>query len=117
MSLNFYEHEGDDLEDELEDDSEPYRFIPRDRQYNPDKHPAMVSLKLSLSDRRALEFFLLCLTDDRVRTEQAPFDHPSLQLANGYTANGPEMKEVINLIDATGQSGTAEKLKQFPSDN
>ncbi len=43
--------------------------------------------------------------------------HPSLQLANGYTANGPEMKEVINLIDATGQSGTAEKLKQFPSDN
>ncbi len=54
--IEFYEHEGDDLEDELEDDSEPYRFIPRDRQYNPDKHPAMVSLKLSLSDVEHLSF-------------------------------------------------------------
>ena len=114
--IEFYEHAGDELEEELEDNPDSFRFIPRDRQYNPDKHPAMVSLKLSLSDRRALEFFLLCLTDDHVRSEQAPFDHPSLQLVNGYIANGPELKEVLNLINATGRDGTIQDLGNFPSE-
>jgi hypothetical protein len=107
---------GDDLDDEIEDSPDPLRFVPRDRQFNPDKHPALVSLKLTLSDRRALEFFLLCLTDDRVRSEQAPFDHPSLQLVNGYTANDPEMKEAINVVDATGREGTSNKLGVFPNE-
>ena len=114
--IEFYEHAGDDLEDDIEDDPDPLRFVPRDRQYNPDKHPAMVSLKLSLSDRRALEFFLLCLTDDRVRTEQAPFDHPSLQLANGYIESGSQLKETIKLITASGDKGNPEVLMLFPSE-
>lgn len=35
-------------------------------------------------DRRALVDFLIALTDDRVRQEMAPFDHPQLFLADGH---------------------------------
>ncbi|MEW4566628.1 cytochrome c peroxidase [Tautonia sp. JC769] len=51
---------------------------------NPDKHPEMVELDMDRNDQRALLFFLRCLTDDRVRNETAPFDHPSLRLVHGY---------------------------------
>ena len=40
-------------------------------------------LGLSESDKNALVAFLLALTDDRVRFEKAPFDHPSLDVPNG----------------------------------
>jgi cytochrome c peroxidase len=40
-------------------------------------------LGLSESDKNALVAFMLALTDDRVRYEKAPFDHPSLEVPNG----------------------------------
>jgi cytochrome c peroxidase len=40
------------------------------------------------SDSDLLVNFLLSLTDDRVRWEQAPFDHPQLFIPNGHPASG-----------------------------
>ena len=35
-------------------------------------------------EKQDLKAFLLTLTDERVRWERAPFDHPSLKIANGH---------------------------------
>jgi hypothetical protein len=48
----------------------------------------MVDLDMDEYDQRALHFFLRCLTDDRVRHEKAPFDHPSLRIVHGYERGG-----------------------------
>ncbi len=63
--------------------------IPRHRDYNPDKHPEIVDLDMTIDDKLALQFFLMCLTDEAVRNHQAPFDHPSLNIVDGYTSVAP----------------------------
>jgi cytochrome c peroxidase len=40
-------------------------------------------LGLSAGEKNALVAFMVALTDDRVRFEKAPFDHPSLDVPNG----------------------------------
>jgi cytochrome c peroxidase len=49
--------------------------------------PAILPLSLSVGDKAALVAFLKALTDERVRYEQAPFDHPSLSVPNGHPLN------------------------------
>jgi hypothetical protein len=44
------------------------------------------SLKNNEADQAALIDFLLALTDERVRWERAPFDHPQLFVPNGHQA-------------------------------
>jgi hypothetical protein len=51
-------------------------------------------LNLSIADKANLVAFLKALTDDRVRWEQAPFDHPSLSVPNGHPFN--EMRVLKN---------------------
>jgi hypothetical protein len=48
------------------------------------------------------------LTDERVRNQSAPFDHPSLVIPNGmtYDANGNPVEQTITL-PATGAGGGA----------
>lgn len=77
-------------------------FISVQRDIFPDKHPAIRELHMTAYDRLALEFFLMCLTDERVRLEQAPFDHPSLNLVHGYNA---ALVERVFLIEAVGANG------------
>lgn len=48
-----------------------------------DLSPDMNALGLADEDLDALVAFMLTLTDERVRHEQAPFDHPELPLPNG----------------------------------
>ena len=50
-----------------------------------DLSPDMNALGLSDADLDAVVAFMLTLTDERVRHEQAPFDHPELPLPNGIT--------------------------------
>jgi hypothetical protein len=45
--------------------------------------PEMFELRLSESDIDAVVAFMKTLTDERVRDERAPFDHPELPLPNG----------------------------------
>ncbi len=48
-----------------------------------DLHPDITDLFLTEQEKHDLVAFLLSLTDERVRQEQAPFDHPQLFIPNG----------------------------------
>jgi cytochrome c peroxidase len=49
-----------------------------------DLDPDIEKLGLSEDEQNALVAFLKSLTDDRVRLEKAPFDHPQLFITNGH---------------------------------
>ena len=79
-------------------------------------------LGLSETEKVNLVKFLLTLTDDRVRMEKAPFDHPSLCMPNGHTANGLPSSNGMNAADATplcinevGQKGRVSGILPFLS--
>ena len=57
------------------------------------------NLGLSREDKAALVAFLKALTDERVRLDQAPFDHPELFVPNGSIGNANTV-----LADGTGNS-------------
>ncbi len=108
--------------------------VPFDREHNPDKHPEMVPFnkdgdgdevedeenllkeKFTAEDRRALVFFMHCLTDPRVQYERAPFDHPSLNLVNGYEDQGGNLIDHLIDVDELGASGSKTIPKTFPAD-
>jgi hypothetical protein len=48
--------------------------------------------------------FMMALTDERVRLEKAPFDHPELFIPNGMTKTG---KDVLLQLPAIGAGGRA----------
>jgi hypothetical protein len=86
--------------------------------FNPtNRAPAIMPLNLSADDKAALVAFLKSLTDERVRWEQAPFDHPALQIPNGQAGTpllvtmnpqtGYAFDDVINLpaVGAGGRNG------------
>ena len=58
-------------------------------------------------DIAAVVAFLKSLTDDRVRFQSAPFDHPSLTVGNGMVNNAGTWTEQTITIPATGASGGA----------
>jgi len=49
--------------------------------------------------------FLKSLTDERVRSQSAPFDHPSLIVPNGMVLSGGFLTEQTITIPATGTNG------------
>jgi cytochrome c peroxidase len=63
--------------------------------------PAIGSLGLTDTDKANLVAFLKSLTDDRVRWEQAPFDHPELHVPDG--AKGDQ-----NRVNKDGSTGHAQ---------
>ena len=87
--------------------------------------PGMGNIRLNQQERAQVVEFLNALTDDRVRYERAPFDHPSLCLPIGYVENAgvltPDTStgstaaaaDVWALIPAVGQSGNAVPLQTF----
>ena len=82
---------------------------------DPDIHP----LDLTNKQQKDLVAFLKALTDERVRCEQAPFDHPQIILPNG--AKGGNVKddgtgqavENFETIGAVGAGGSNKCLKGF----
>lgn len=72
------------------------------------------SLKLSDAEKRKIIAFMKSLTDERVRRESAPFDHPELLLPNGHqgntsnvatTANGQVAADEMIRLPAVGAYG------------
>ena len=65
----------------------------------------------SQDDKDALEAFLKTLTDERVRWEKAPFDHPSIKVPNGHkaTSNGALMDDNFLEIPAVGKEGLSKE--------
>lgn len=57
--------------------------FPPNTQNGPDIRP----LQLSAGDQADLLAFLKALSDDRVKFERAPFDHPELCVVNGHSAS------------------------------
>jgi hypothetical protein len=52
-----------------------------------DVNPIISFMDFDVVDGQRLVDFLLALTDERVRQEQAPFDHPQLFVPNGSPAD------------------------------
>ncbi|OGT97086.1 MAG: hypothetical protein A2X80_14140 [Geobacteraceae bacterium GWB2_52_12] len=83
----------------------------------------MPALKNNEADQTALIDFMLALTDERVRWERAPFDHPQLLVPNGHQPKiqgDPRRTRVLadNLIEipAVGRNGRTQSqgpLKPF----
>ena len=81
-------------------------------------------LQLVPQSRTDLIAFLKLLTDERVRNEQAPFDHPELTIPNGHEGNhlsvtngnplDPDLaKEETIIIPAVGASGLNAPILPF----
>jgi hypothetical protein len=76
-----------------------------DELRNPSLHGLMAQTALSEQERSDLEAFLLTLTDERVRWERAPFDHPSLRIPDGHVEVDGELT-VTPLPGRTAPLGT-----------
>lgn len=87
--------------------------------------PGIGNIRLSQADRTAIVAFLKALTDERVRYQRAPFDHPSLcvpvgheqsaegQLVPDPTQPGPTAMDRWALVQAVGRQGAAVPLQTF----
>src|SRR5712664_64881 len=79
------------------------------------------NLGLSADDKAALVAFIKALTDERVRMERAPFDHPELFVSNGSIGStstiladgtGNSVQDTVR-IPAVGKSGLATAPPNF----
>lgn len=59
---------------------------------------------------QAMVAFLKSLTDERVRFEKAPFDHPSIEVVNGHFSGASNRKVEIS---AVGRKGNKDPLLSF----
>jgi cytochrome c peroxidase len=72
-----------------------------------DVDPSLERASFSADDKAAVVAFLKSLTDERVRNQSAPFDHPSLTVPNGMVMIDGVFTEQTITIPATGASGGA----------
>ena len=66
--------------------------------------PLIRPLGLTEAQKTALVAFLVSLTDDRVRLQQAPFDHPELIVPAGQDATGADLTISVPAVGATGST-------------
>jgi len=71
--------------------------------------PGIGNKNLSAADRAALVAFLKALTDDRVRYERAPFDHPELCVTVGQQ----QASATALLLDSSNASFTFSAADQY----
>ena len=69
------------------------------------------AIRLNQNARASLVEFLNALTDDRVKFERAPFDHPALCVPVGY--NGAATAELFALVPQVGRAGNTVPLQTF----
>ena len=80
--------------------------------------PDIQPLGLSEPEKVSLVSFLLSLTDERVRMEKAPFDHPSLCIPNGHStstasANGINAADDMLCLKEVGRTGASTGVAPF----
>ncbi len=76
-----------------------------------DMDPNLERASFGLFDKLAVVAFLRSLTDERVRNQSAPFDHPSLTIPNGAVVTNGVLTEQTIIIPATGAGGGAAMAK------
>jgi cytochrome c peroxidase len=70
--------------------------------------------RLSEEQKHALVSFLIALTDERVRYDRAPFDHPSLCVPVGQTVgNDGQTIDGMQCLSAVGAGGASEPHRPF----
>jgi len=72
-----------------------------------DMDPNLERASFSALDKVAVVAFLKSLTDERVRNQSAPFDHPSLIVPDGGVVSNGVLTEQTITIPATGAAGGA----------
>jgi hypothetical protein len=82
-----------------------------------------VPLGLSELQKNQLVAFLLALTDERVRLQRAPFDHPSLCIPNGHPGtttsvtpdprNPGQALDQLHCLPAVDTRGSAQAIQPF----
>lgn len=87
--------------------------------------PGIGNIRLGAGDRAEIAAFLRALSDDRVRFQRAPFDHPSLCVPNGHEQDAPGQLRVDvtqagvvaadrwALVQEVGRSGLSVPLQTF----
>jgi cytochrome c peroxidase len=65
---------------------------------------------ITAQEKADLVAFLKSLTDERVRWERAPFDHPALQVPHGHnpiasTSNAKQAQDLLLTVPAIGKNG------------
>ena len=87
--------------------------------------PGIGNVRLNQQERAQIVEFLKALTDDRVRFERAPFDHPSLCVPVGYdeitpgvltpdaSQPGSAAADRLALVPAIGRGGNSVPLQTF----
>ncbi len=91
------------------------------RENAPITDPTVKPLGLTESEKQDLVAFLLSLTDERVRYERAPFDHPAICVPDGHQRNAMGIAvdghgdaiDVMRCIDAVGKRGNKVPLGRF----
>jgi cytochrome c peroxidase len=71
---------------------------------NPTQSPLITPLGLTPAQQDSLIAFLLSWTDERVRWQQAPFDHPQLFVPNGDSPAGTDAMVELPAVGAGGSS-------------
>lgn len=91
------------------------------RENQPIPDPTIRPLGLTQIQKDALVAFLLALTDEWVRYQRAPFDHPSICVPHGYETTPAGIKvdaagnavDVLQCIGAVGAAGATALLQPF----
>jgi cytochrome c peroxidase len=80
-------------------------------------HPArlLTARPITPEDKADLVAFLKSLTDERVRYERAPFDHPQLRIPHGHSTkvspqNAKQAEDLFLTLPAIGKKGRDAKL-------
>jgi hypothetical protein len=85
----------------------------------PNLSPDVRRLNLSADDRAALVAFMKSLSDDRVKFERAPFDHPELCVSIGHVLEPSGDRYPLSAMDrwagipAVGSKGNQVPLQTF----
>ena len=78
-----------------------------------------IALALDADARAAIVALLKTFTDDRVRYQKAPFDHPEVKVPNGHSIDQPNplhtdlAADEYLVVPAVGANGSVEPLKPF----
>lgn len=87
-----------------------------------DEHTRLGPAALTAQDKQDLVAFLLALTDERVRYERAPFDHPAICVTDGHpgdsrevtaSGNSGQATDSMRCLPAVGASGASTPLRPF----
>ncbi len=86
---------------------------------SPNLSPDVRRLNLNQTERAAVVAFMKTLSDDRVRFERAPFDHPELCISTGHEPQSSGEKYPLSAMDrwasipAVGRNGNQVPLQTF----